>query len=345
MINEPIVSIILPTYNNGEYLGIAIESILTQTYPNFELIIVDDGSTDNSQEIINSYKDNRIINIKNEFNVGLINSLNKGLILARGKYIARMDGDDYCYRKRLEIQINYLEKHPETILLGGSHYTGNIESNKIRKQFFPCDTSDIRALMLFNCPFSHITVMFRNETIKKFQLKYDELYKYAEDYELWLKMSDYGEIKNLPYFFCKYRFNSKGQTATANKDYEQRYKVISDIQSRCFKKLNYNLNEKEKKMVFDVSENQRIINMFLDDIFIKELIELYNKLIIQNRISNYTESKSLKKISGFILLKILYYRHKDLNIISHFRIFFSKYFFWGIVYAITPYIKKYKKAV
>ncbi len=112
------VSIIMPVYNSSGYLSDAIESILSQTYSDFEFIIIDDASTDNSIEIIYSYHDPRIVLLKNDINLGVTHSLNKGIKHARGKYIARMDADDIALPQRIELQVDFLEKNPEFILVG-----------------------------------------------------------------------------------------------------------------------------------------------------------------------------------------------------------------------------------
>ena len=110
---NPLVSILMPVYNSEKYLREAIKSILNQTFTNFELIIINDGSTDNSLKIIKSFKDNRIKIIKNKGNLGLIKTLNKGIDLAQGKYIARMDADDIAMPKRLEKQIAFFNENPD----------------------------------------------------------------------------------------------------------------------------------------------------------------------------------------------------------------------------------------
>ena len=115
---KPMVSVVMPVYNGSKYLKEAIDSILNQTFTNFELIIINDGSTDNSEDIIFSYQDRRIYYLKNEHNKGICITLNRGLDNARGKYIARMDCDDISMPQRLAKQVNYLERHRDVGALG-----------------------------------------------------------------------------------------------------------------------------------------------------------------------------------------------------------------------------------
>src|SRR5688572_768328 len=118
MINPPLISVLMPVYNAGPYLKESIESVLAQTYDNFEFLIINDGSTDSSEKEILSYNDVRIHYVKCETNSGLIATLNQGLALATGKYIVRMDADDICRPQRFEKQVRFMENHPEIGICG-----------------------------------------------------------------------------------------------------------------------------------------------------------------------------------------------------------------------------------
>lgn len=186
---KPAVSIVMSVYNASPYLKECMDSILSQTFQDFELIIIDDGSTDNSAEIIQSYKDVRIIfrTSKHDY----INSLNMGINMARGKYVARMDADDIMFPDRLEKEFVFMEQHPDidvcgsdVKIIGKSGYSLPVLANH----------KDIAACMVIQCPLFHPTVMMRMEKIHKVfggnnmcQL-YDPEYKYAEDYALWAKL-------------------------------------------------------------------------------------------------------------------------------------------------------------
>lgn len=330
MKDKPLVSIILPTYNNERYLEKSVQSILDQTYSNFELIIINDCSTDNSNIILDSFTDSRIRIINNEINQGLVKSLNIGLEEAKGKYIARMDGDDYCLPNRLQLEVEFLENNEDVVLIGGSHLSGDIDTTNLKKQYFPTTENDIKATFLFNCPFSHITIMLRSSIINQHKLKYEESFKYAEDYALWLEISKYGKVCNLPYFLAKYRVNLLGQTSVANAKIDERFQIISKIQSAAFERLGFELTEKEKKIIFELSESQRLKKINLREDYIKNIFILFNKIIDNNKQTKYTTLYALNRIFGVILIKILAFKRSELSKKDIIKIVSSKYFYFGI---------------
>jgi glycosyltransferase involved in cell wall biosynthesis len=185
----PKVSVILPVYNAEKYLKEAIDSILNQTYTDFELILINDGSTDGSQEIIDNYKDHRIVHISNEINKGLIYSLNKAIDFAKGKYIARMDADDIALPQRFEKQVEYLEKTNISIL---ATKVKLIDENGETLHDWDDDAKNITAvqiknfLLKDNCV-AHPTIMGKTAVFKKYKYQYNQ--KYSEDYDLWLRIT------------------------------------------------------------------------------------------------------------------------------------------------------------
>lgn len=210
--NQPSVSIVVPMYNAGAYLNDSIPSILTQTFADFELIVVDDGSTDNSVDIIKSYKDSRIVLLKNDHD--FIRSLNCGMTAARGTYIARMDADDIMLPDRLKIQYEYMESHPEVDVCGGwMERLGNGEG--VMQQ--PLSHNDILSTMLIHSPLYHPTVMMKREVVDNIPIEndlrqcYRADYIYVEDYKLWVDLAvrDH-KFANIPEIIVKYRM-SEGQ--------------------------------------------------------------------------------------------------------------------------------------
>ncbi len=198
---EPKISVVMSVYNDQKYLHEAIESILKQTYSNYEFIIINDASTDLSREIILSYKDSRIISLDNNINIGLTISLNKCLEIAYGKYIARMDSDDISLPERLEKQIIFLENNKDYILVGTWNEVIDKNSNILDKLIHPTDHEEIlKTLMYTNC-ISHGSVMFRNICATK----YNEDYIYSQDYDLWTTLILKGKIANIPEFLYMYR--------------------------------------------------------------------------------------------------------------------------------------------
>ena len=191
--NTPAVSVVLPAYNCGRWLGLAIESVLQQTFADFEIIIVNDGSTDNTEQIIHSFNDQRINYVKNEKNEGLIYSLNKAIDSSRGKYIARMDSDDICRPERLAKKKLFLDQNEDITVVASTVILINDQGENTVA--WPLDQQTItpgqikRAILKQNCVV-HPTVMMRSEVIK--ELKYKSYQKNIEDYDLWLRMLSRG---------------------------------------------------------------------------------------------------------------------------------------------------------
>jgi glycosyltransferase involved in cell wall biosynthesis len=197
---NPMISVVMPVYNGERYLREAIESILNQTYKNFEFIILNDGSNDKTEEIILSYDDPRIVYIKNSKNLRIVKTLNKGISLAKGVYIARMDADDISLPTRFEKQIQHLEKHHEVDICGTAiKHIGC----KNEVQYFPRNHNEIKVNLLFNSAFAHPTIMgksiyFKNHT-------YNDGYVMAEDYYLWASTCEKHHFSNLEDVLLYYR--------------------------------------------------------------------------------------------------------------------------------------------
>lgn len=210
----PIVSVIMPVYNAEEYVGLAIESILNQDFRKFEFIIIDDGSTDNSLNIIKTYIDPRIVLVRNETNLKLVASLNKGLHIARGKYIARMDADDISLPARLGKQVEFMEEHPEVgvcgtwvELFGGGEGRGCYSN----------DPGIAKGTLLFGCSVAHPSVMMSREILES-GLSYSPSYPHAEDYALWVQIAKTHQISNLAEVLLKYRISSNQVSAKFAKE-------------------------------------------------------------------------------------------------------------------------------
>lgn len=226
-----LVSVILPAYNASNYIREAIESILNQTYNNFELIIINDGSTDNTVQIIGTYKDSRIKLINNGENKGLIYSLNRGVELASGEYIARMDADDISLPHRFEKQIEVMNQNSEIAVCGTYiNYFGGSNGRFSRCQPKLQD-EEIKKSLLIRSAFAHPTVMMRATILKKNGLKYDEKFRSCEDYKLWIDMATYGSFINIPIPLLKYRV-SNSQISTQHRNEQLNNTLI--CQDICF---------------------------------------------------------------------------------------------------------------
>lgn len=202
----PKTTVIMPVYNGERYLREAIESILTQTFTDFEFIIIDDGSTDNTWNILREYQDSRIQLIRNEKNIGLTKSLNKAISMSKGTYIARMDADDISYPERFDKQVNFLDQHHNIDVLGTNLVRIGPCGNILDNQPKPYPTSpEVIGWMIYvrNC-IQHPTVMLRQNVYEKTG-GYDVRLAIAQDYDLWMRASLDFNLCNLPDVLLKYR--------------------------------------------------------------------------------------------------------------------------------------------
>lgn len=202
----PEISILMPVWNgcrDGKetYLIQAIESILDQTFTDFEFIIVDDGSTDNTQAVLAFYekKDQRIRIFRNDTNQKIVRSLNRGLSMCKAPLVARMDADDISTVTRLQIQKEFLDNRPETVMCGTRMYVINSEGKLEFESTHPCAYSSVRDFLKRGCAFVHGSVMFRKSAIDALSgYSADPQYEYAEDYELWVRLAASNVVENIP---------------------------------------------------------------------------------------------------------------------------------------------------
>lgn len=211
--DAPTVSVCVPVYNASAHLGECIDSILAQTYTDFELLIVDDGSTDSSRDVVRAYADPRIRLLENTHDY--IGSLNLLLREARGRYVARMDADDLMLPDRLQVQVDYMEAHPEVDILGGGMtYFGDAHGTALPQ---PGGKPLTFSLFMRGCALMHPTVMMRRASIEAHGLRYEQEFIYAEDYRLWVMALEAGlRLVNLDRPLIKYRV-SPAQVSAVHK--------------------------------------------------------------------------------------------------------------------------------
>ncbi len=209
MDSRPTVSVVMSVYNGEAFLPEAIESILGQTLREFEFLVVDDGSTDRTAEILAGYasRDRRVRVVRHE-NKGRAASLNVGIGLATGKYIARMDADDIAMPYRLEEQMEFMERHPEVGLLGGAIELINTAGHVIKTSRPPLEDSEINSTMLRYNPMFHPTVVMRKE-VALAAGGYRKALLDGDDYDLWLRMGERGRLANLGKTMVQYRVHSE----------------------------------------------------------------------------------------------------------------------------------------
>jgi hypothetical protein len=228
----PLVTISMPAFNSERYIAEAIESVLAQTYQNFELIIVDDGSTDRTREIVERYSDPRIIKIFSDQNRGLITTRNLIASLAKGKYLALLDADDRAFPERLQLQVDFLEGHSADIC-GADHWTLNQANGEMKRSKQRHSDSDIRALLSICSPLCNPAIMGRLEIFKQFP--YKTSYMHAEDYCLWTEIALAGyHFANIEKKLIVYRLHS---TQTSVNYLQAARSVFSSAQARYLQAL------------------------------------------------------------------------------------------------------------
>lgn len=206
----PDVTVLMPVYNGDKYLRDAIESILGQTYRNFEFLILDDGSTDATASIIRSYRDERIRFLTNPTRLKLSGALNRGMEEARGGLIARMDADDIARPQRLARQVEFFKTNREIGVCGA--WVRRFGNGKPRIDRNPTKSAEIRAYALFECPFSHPSVMLNRSFFAAAGLRYNGDFYPTEDYELWTRAVHVFPCANIPEVLLDYRVHKGGMT-------------------------------------------------------------------------------------------------------------------------------------
>ena len=225
--SEPIpkVTVLMPVYNAEKFLKAALDSVLWQEFEDYELLAINDGSTDNSGNILDEYaeRDQRVRVIHQE-NMGLVKTLNKGLNLAKGEYIARVDSDDMCMGNRFMEQVKEFEKDATLVLVGTSFEVFTEEDTFLYFEFVTTEDEDIRRAMYVRNPIGHGTTMFRKSAALEVGV-YSYKFGPTEDFALWRAMADVGKIKCLPMFGYRWRINPDGVTMTKTKVQEQQMEI------------------------------------------------------------------------------------------------------------------------
>ncbi len=270
------ITVLLPVYNGERYLQETIQSLLAQTYTNFELLIVDDGSTDSSLEIIESFADDRIKILKNKERLKLSGALNRGMKEAKGKYIARMDADDIAFPDRLQRQFEYMEQHPDVGMCGTAiEIFGEV---KTRNDIYPKTAEEIKAYALFDCPFCHPTVMMRRDLFIKHDLWYDGTYYPTEDYELWTRAIDLFPTVNLDEVLLRYRVHDKSMTGS---DWDAMDKQAARSIKKFLDKLKIQWTDDELEMHRNIGRGRScqcsLLEIIHADTWLQKLLDVNTK--------------------------------------------------------------------
>lgn len=291
MSEHPCITVIMPVYNAGKYVNEAIQSILDQSFIDFEFIIINDGSTDESLYVIKSFSDKRIKILNNPANIGNYSSRNSGFIIAKGKYICVMDADDITLPNRFERQYIFMEENPEIGLAGsGFRYYGKEQDN-----FRENNYERIKVILLRNNCFIHPTIILRHAFFKKYYLQYDERYYYSADYDLIVRAARFFPVTNIPEILLQYRIH---------------YQQIT-VKSRA-KQMEYADNisfEQLRNIGIDPYEDEILLHThFLKGISIeyskkKELYNWINKLLKSNQNLKYYQQDELETLINALLSK------------------------------------------
>ncbi len=243
---DPLVTVLMPVRNGAAYLREAIDSVLQQTFREFELLIIDDASEDESHEIINSYRDPRIRCLRNVKRLKLAGALNRGIDQARGRLIARMDADDICLPHRLESQVQFMQRRPEISLCGSS--VDSFGDGALGRWEYPAWHNEIYAELLFDNPFAHPSMMIKRDCFAYGSNRYNVEYYPAEDYALWQKLVGQYKSANLRQSLLRYRLQPKSMTRSDSFNMDRQAMLIQQ--------------ELLRQAGIDVDENKLIMHRY-----------------------------------------------------------------------------------
>lgn len=229
----PKVSVLMSVYNGARYIETALESILAQTFSDFEFIIVDDGSTDETPVILHRCSDPRIVHLHSEANLGLAKSLNRGMRVTRGEYVARQDADDLSFPQRLKSQVQFLDSHPDISLVGTSFVQIDDQGQELRTVTMPLEPDQIHEMLFYAHCFCHGSVMARRSDLQTVG-GYDERFVAAQDTDLWLRLAERYRLANLPaplYAFRTHAASVAGRSRSLQR--QMSHQATAEAMVRC----------------------------------------------------------------------------------------------------------------
>lgn len=278
---NPRVSVLMPVYNAETYLREAIDSILCQSFKDFEFVIINDGSTDSSVEIIESYIDDRIKLIHNASNVGLIKTLNIGLEVCKGEYIVRMDSDDISLPTRIALQVGFMDSNPAIGVLGSwfEDFGEHIEPKIVK---YATSDSEIRIRHLYQTHIAHPTAVIRTNLIHKYGLKFDPEYVYGEDYHFWVKVSANCKLSNYPEVLVKKRDHPKNIT---NSFSDIMHRTCTKVKIGQFEAMGVRVNVEEADLYTRFADPEWQFSI----IEMNQLLHLITQLNEANQVSKFIE--------------------------------------------------------
>lgn len=297
MIKSPAITVLMPTYNGAKLLKPTIDSILNQTFADFEFLIINDYSPDTPETdaIIEQYNDPRIKYIHNEKNLGISGSSNRGIELAQGKYIARQDHDDISLPTRLEEQYEYMEANPEIGICGTfmKSFGEGLLKNKVTT--YPKDSDDIKAALFSRCSILHPASMMKKELFDKHEIQYDTSYKTANDVKLWMDASEFTEFYNIPKVLFRYRKHNNRTSKKQNKIALEERNRLFEIK---FRKIGIALSPAEKDLFYEYIIKFKAKREIFTIEKLKEIETLLTKLVEANSMSEYYPKREFAQVIG-----------------------------------------------
>ncbi len=275
--NNELVTVLMPAYNAGKYIRLAIESILRQTYTNFELLIINDGSTDNTESIILSFCDSRIRYVKNSENLKLIATLNKGVDLAKGEYIARMDADDIALPDMISNAIRGFREAPYASVVNQYDYEMNDAGSLYWKRYFfrQLPSEALKYTQIFTTQILHPGIVIRTSVLKKYRYSTKPEALHREDFDLWIRLLTAGHYVHVISSYAVYHRRAVGSITNTR---HEKNTVVKDMMKRYLELYNAHLSEKTLKYIIygDISDVFTITNSYNEILhFFKELKSQY----------------------------------------------------------------------
>ena len=338
MSERPIVTVLMPVYNGQKYIREAIDSILTQTFSNFELLIINDGSTDDSCQIIQSYTDPRIRLVQNETNLKLIETLNKGIKLSRGQYIARMDCDDKSMSERLAKQIAFMETHLDVGILGTGFCIIDSKGKPSRKVVFPLEHHSLCWDLCFYSPICHPSILIRKNVLLQVG-GYDPEKLHVEDYDLWYRLSKKTKLANLPdilLYLRKHELNISSKNFLLHTENSKKInqRIISEILDEDVDPhIVECINGKKCKSWQDQVHAVRLIEKLRDVFVLYRLLSSEEIQLINKEASKRIFIVAIRRIFDFRIFNLLI---SALRLDKFVFIRFAKFLFYRYSHWIWP---------
>lgn len=288
----PRISVLMPVYNCRKYIEESVNSILKQTFSDFEFLIIDGCSTDGTYEYLQSLSDSRIKLIREAQKSGIVNALNMGIVMAKGEYIARMDADDISLPQRLDIQFQILENNPQISVCGTSYFTkdeNKVNLENITRTDRTENSFEVYMHLFFSCAVCHPSVMIRNKILIDNKLFYDTDFKDAEDFEFWVRISKISQIINISDPLLIYRLHGNN---LSGKQFVNMINATGVVINKSFRREGIELNEELSLLLAQSIEAPQPGLLSLADF--KAIAEVF--ITLKNKFSNSSKKRMIAEI-------------------------------------------------